>query len=421
MEHFKAEIISIGDEVLAGYTVNTNATFISQQLLSIGLPVQWVTTISDRHDEILQALQNASKRADVVLVTGGLGPTPDDLTKKAICDFFKVEMRKDKPTLENVLQFLKARGIKPSALNQAQALIPDCDLVIPNSVGTAPCLVFERDKRHYFFMPGVPGEMKRMVSDHILDYLKHRLLLTPIHTVLLRTTGIPESKLYENLKPVLNAFPDIQTAFLPRYIGVDLRFKLISDDPKKIARLRKLEQQVRSAANKYIISDRPVELQEILGNLLSEKKHSLAVAESFTGGLIADLITNIPGSSAYFKAGLVTYSNESKRHLLGVTEQTLKQFGAVSRETALEMVRGVQTRLETDCAISTTGIAGPGGATDTKPVGLCYIAARFKAKEIVKEFHFGPERLINKKRGAVAGLELLRRLILEHSHVRNNS
>ncbi len=413
MKQFKAEIISIGDEVLAGYTVNTNATFISQQLLSIGLPVQWISTISDQHSEILQALENASGRADAVLVTGGLGPTPDDLTKKAICDFFKVEMRRDADTLENVLQFLKARGIKPTELNQAQALIPDCDLVIPNSVGTAPCLVFERDNRHFFFMPGVPGEMKRMVSDHILDYLKKRLTLTPVHTVLLRTTGIPESRLYEKLKPILDTFPEIQIAFLPRYIGVDLRFKLISDDPKKITRLQELETRIRTEAKQYIVTDRPIELEQVLGELLHKKKLSLSVAESFTGGLIADLITNIPGSSNYFKAGLVTYSNTSKTSLLGVSEQTLEQFGAVSRETALEMVRGVQSRFKTDCAISTTGIAGPGGATNTKPVGLCYVAARFKKREIVKEFHFGPERLINKKRGAVAGLELLRRLILE--------
>ncbi len=413
MKQFKAEIISIGDEVLAGYTVNTNATFISQQLLSIGLPVQWVSTISDRNGEIVQALKTALGRADAILVTGGLGPTPDDLTKKAICDFFKVGMRRDADTLENVLQFLKTRGIKPTDLNQAQALIPDCDMVIPNSVGTAPCLVFERDKHHFFFMPGVPGEMKRMVSDHILDYLKQRLALTPVHTVLLRTTGIPESKLYEKLKPILDDFPEIQTAFLPRYIGVDIRFKLISDDSKKIIRLQELETKIRSKAKKYIVTDKPIELEQVLGELLHKKRLSLSVAESFTGGLIADLITNIPGSSDYFTAGLITYSNDSKMHLLGVSEQTLKQFGAVSRETAQEMVRGVQSRFGTDCAISTTGIAGPGGATATKPVGLCYVAARFKNREIIKEFHFGTERLINKKRGAIAGLELLRRLILE--------
>ncbi len=413
MKQFKAEIISIGDEVLAGYTVNTNATFISQQLLSIGLPVQWINTISDQHDEILLALENASERADAVLITGGLGPTPDDLTKKAICDFFNVEMRQDAATLENVLQFLKVHGIKPTELNQAQALIPDCDLVIPNSVGTAPCIVFERGNRLFFFMPGVPGEMKRMVSDHILDYLKAHLSLTPVHTILLRTTGIPESRLYEKLKPILDTFPEIQTAFLPRYIGVDLRFKLISDDPKKIARLQKLETRVRTEAKKYIVTDRPIELEQVLGELLHKKKLSLSVAESFTGGLISDLLTNIPGSSDYLMAGLVTYSNASKVSLIGVSEQTLERFGAVSSETALEMVRGVQNRFGTDCAISTTGIAGPGGATEKKAVGLCYVAARFMDTEIVKEFHFGPKRLVNKKRGAVAGLELLRRLILE--------
>ena len=413
MTQFKAEIISIGDEVLAGYTVNTNAAFISQQLLSIGLPVQWITTISDQHSEILQALATASQRAEVILITGGLGPTPDDLTKKAICDFFKVEMHLHAATLENVLRFLKVRRIEQTDLNRAQALIPVSDRVFPNSVGTAPCLVFERSNRHFFFMPGVPGEMKHMVSDHILDYLKEHLSLTPVHTVLLRTTGIPESRLYEQLKPILNDYLNIQTAFLPRHIGVDLRFKLISGDPKQIKQLKELESKIRTVAKKYIVTDRFIELEQVLGQLLKDKRLLLSVAESFTGGLISDLLTNIPGSSEYFTAALITYSNESKRELLGVSEQTLKQFGAVSRETALEMVRGVQRRLKTDCAIATTGIAGPGGATETKAVGLCYIAARFKEKEVVKEFHLGTERLTNKKRGAVAGLELLRRLILE--------
>lgn len=417
MQNIKAEIISIGNEVLAGYTVNTNATFISQQLLSIGLPVSWVTTIHDEHHEIKKALTNAAQRAQVVLVTGGLGPTPDDITKNTVCDFFGVGMRTDESTLQHVLQFLESRNIKPTELNKAQAQIPDCDLVIPNSVGTAPCLVFHREGTHFFFMPGVPGEMERMVQDHILNYLKTNLNLIPVHTVLLRTTGIPESRLYEKLQSTLNAYPDIELSFLPRYIGVDLRFRIISEKSSDKKRLEELISAIQAIVGSYIFSTDQQELEEVLGSLLSRRNLTLSVVESFTGGLISDWITNVPGSSAYFTAGLITYSNASKIDLVQVSLKTLKTHGAVSAQTALEMVQGVQNKFSTHCAISTTGIAGPGGATETKPVGLCYVAARFGQKEVVKEFRFGSERLINKKRGAIAGMELLRRLILDTNHV----
>jgi len=413
MKKNRAEIISIGDEVLAGYTVNTNATFISQQLLNIGLPVSWVTTISDRHTEILQALALAAKRARVILVTGGLGPTPDDLTKKAICEYFNVGVRFDEQAFENVKNFLVARNIPLSRLNKSQAEIPDCDRIVPNKTGTAPGLAFEREGIHFFFMPGVPREMQFMVSDSIAPFLKKTLSLTTVHTRLLRTTGIPESRLFEKLSAILKDYPEIQIAFLPRYIGVDMRFRLISDDASEIARYQKLLEIVRTQAKKYIFTEADEELEQVLGRMLSTGGHSLTVAESFTGGLLSNLITDVPGSSDYFLQGLVTYSNKSKSNLLDVSPHTLDKYGAVSKATAQEMVRGAQKRSGSDCAIATTGIAGPGGATAEKPVGLCYVAARFGKKEIVKEFHFGNDRLVNKKRGAIAGMELLRQLLKE--------
>jgi len=266
-------------------------------------------------------------------------------------------------------------------------------------------------------MPGVPGEMKRLVQDHILGYLKTNLNLVPVHTAVLRTTGIPESFLYEKLKSTLNDFPDIELSFLPRYIGVDLRFRIISDKPGDIQRLQQLLSLIRNLAGKYIFTEQQKEMEEVIGDLLRNQKLSLAVVESFTGGLISDLLTNIPGSSDYFKVGLITYSNASKVDLVQVSPETLESHGAVSAQTALEMVQGVQNRFHSDCAISTTGIAGPGGATETKAVGLCYVAARYGEAETVKEFHFGGERLINKKRGAIAGMELLRRLIMEKEYV----
>ena len=413
MKKYQAEIISIGNEVLAGYTVNTNAAFISRELMSIGLPVAWVSTIRDEHDCIMAALSAAQKRADVVLVTGGLGPTPDDITKKSICEFFDVPMRENEQVLQDVRQFLAGRNIKLSDTNLRQALIPQCDILVRNKIGTAPGLGFERAGRYFFFMPGVPAEMKSLIKNFIAGYLQEHLELPRVHNRILRTTGIPESYLYDKINPLLQNYPQVQIAYLPRQIGVDLRFRLTTDKTHELSALDELIEQVRKKAGKYIFADREIELQEALGKLLAQKKQTLAVAESFSGGLIQDQITDIPGSSAYFLGGMVTYSNQAKMDFLNVQEETLKQFGAVSEQTAREMVRGVQEKFASDCAISTTGIAGPTGATEHKPIGLCYIAARYGNREALKEFHFGTVRRINKQRGAVAGMELLRRLILD--------
>jgi len=412
MKTYAAEIISIGNEVLAGYTVNTNASFIAQQLLTIGLPVQWIITVRDDHTEIIQALQSAAQRADAVLVTGGLGPTPDDITKQALCDYFGVKMRRDEQVLTSVKTFLSQRNIKYTATNLQQALIPDCDTLFPNRLGTAPGLGFERNGTHFFFMPGVPAEMKSLVKHSILDYLKNKLPLSPVHNRLLRTTGIPESYLYDRIADLLRQYPQIQFASLPRQIGVDLRFRLVGRPDKEGAQLERLIAGVKKIAGKFIFTDEEIELEEALGRLLTQKQLTLAAAESFTGGLVQDKITDIAGSSAYFLGGMVTYSNMAKIKFLRVREETLKNSGAVSAQTALEMVRGVQKRFGSNCALATTGIAGPGGATITKAVGLCFIAARYGRKEMVKEFHFGTVRRLNKERGAMAAMEMLRRLIL---------
>ena len=412
MDSIKAEIISIGNEILAGYTVNTNATFISQQLMGIGLPVGWVTTISDTHEDILFALNTAGQRAKAVLVTGGLGPTPDDITKKAICEFFNTEMVFNQDVFEDVQTFLRQRGVDLNQANRDQALVPAAAEIMRNKMGTAPGLLLRKDGVYFFFMPGVPTEMKYLTSNFIVGFLAKELKLPKVHNRLLRTTGIAEAKLYEKLKDILDSFPQCQLAFLPRHIGVDLRFRLISDDEKDIGRFEQFISAVKERAAKYIFTDRSIELEERLGEVLAEKELTLTVAESFTGGLLSSLLTDISGSSRYFLGSAVTYSNESKMSLLGVKEDTLSRFGAVSEQTVLEMVEGVQKKFGSDCAIATTGIAGPTGATPGKPVGLCYIAARFGHKTAVREFHFGTDRIINKKRGAVAGMEMLRRLLL---------
>ncbi|MEJ2053030.1 MAG: competence/damage-inducible protein A [Calditrichaceae bacterium] len=412
MKNIRAEIISIGNEVLAGHTVNTNAAYISTKVGLIGLPVNWITTISDDHDEIIFALETANNRADVVLVTGGLGPTPDDITKASICEFFETQLVKNDKVLQHVQSLLQHRGLSLLESNIGQAYVPEKADILPNPIGTAPGLAIEKSGAYFFFMPGVPAEMKQLIDDQVIPYIRKKLKLPTLHNRLLRTTGIAESRLYELLKDILDKYKEFPMAFLPRHIGVDLRFRLLSDDAKTLNVFNKMVDEVRQKAAKYIFTEDHIELEEALGKILREQKFSLSCAESFTGGLIGDLVTNISGSSDYFIGGVVTYSNQSKMNLLNVKQETLKQFGAVSAETAGEMVRGVQQIFRSDCAAATTGIAGPTGGTDIKPVGLCYIAARFGDKESVKEFHFGRDRIINKRRGATAALELLRRLVL---------
>lgn len=407
-----AEIISIGNEILAGYSINSNATVISIEMLSIGLPVEWVTTIADKRDSILAALQTADQRARVVLITGGLGPTPDDITKNCIAEFFNCRLVLDETVLRHVQLLLKGRGLAMLESNRRQALIPEGAIVLPNPIGTAPGLVMQTERAYFIFMPGVPVEMKRMVDEQVKPFLKAKLELPQVHNRLLRTTGIPESRLYELLKDLVDTHPQFPVAFLPRHIGVDLRFRLISNEIKSIQEFDTFVEHIKERAGKYIFTEESIELEECIGRLLAEQKLTLACAESFTGGLIGDLITNIPGSSNYFAGAVVAYSNESKIALLKVQPDTLSDFGAVSSQTALEMVRGVQALFKTDCALATTGIAGPGGGTASKPVGLCYIAARRADTEMVKEFHMGRDRSITKKRGAAAALEMLRRLLL---------
>ena len=413
MNKIKAEIISIGNELLAGITVNTDAAYLAKQLRSVGVETFWITTIADQKEDILAALKTASQRARVVISTGGLGPTPDDITKRTICEFFGVQLKFDAQVFEDVRRFVTKRKFFLNQVNREQAVIPECDRVLRNLKGTAPGLYFNRNEVHYFFLPGVPHEVYHLTEKDILPMLKEIFNLQPLKTHLLRTTGIPESRIIEKIGDLVETYKNIRMAFLPRFRGVDLRFTAPDNNARTLSDFDALVNGVRQRLRKYIFTEDEMEIEEIIGRILKLKLFTLSVAESFTGGLIGDMITNIPGSSDYFLGDAVTYSNESKMKLLGVQAQTLEKFGAVSKETVTEMVRGVQKLFGSKCAVATTGIAGPTGATETKPIGLCYIAARVGDEERVMKFEFGTERIMNKRRGAIAALELLRRLLLK--------
>jgi nicotinamide-nucleotide amidase len=408
------ELISIGNEILSGWTINTNASWLAQKLTSIGLSVRWITCIADINTEIETALEIASQRAEIIICTGGLGPTPDDLTKHSICKFFNTKLQLSQETLTDIEKIFEGRNLRMPEVNRNQAMVPQSAKLVKNSFGTAPGLLLEKNRKQYYFLPGVPMEMKAMVGNLILKQLKQKFQLSDIPTILLRTTGIPESRLFEKIETTLKKHPQFQVSFLPKSTGVDIRIKYTDDHDITEGLLKGFQDELRATLKKYIYSDKDIDLPEILGGILIARELTLSIGESFTGGLISDWITDIPGSSAYLLGSVTAYSNDSKMRLLGVSSKTLEKWGAVSEQTAVEMVQGVQHLYQSDCAIASTGIAGPTGATATKPVGLCYLAALYRDTLTVKQFKFGKNRRFNKERGATAGLEILRRLLLSN-------
>jgi nicotinamide-nucleotide amidase len=415
----KAEIISIGDELLIGQVINSNQAFIAEKLNSVGVFADRMTTVGDDEQEILDAFHNAFTTHDVVTVTGGLGPTHDDITRAVICKFFNTDLVLNNEALENVKNIFARRNVSPRKVNEDQALVPRDCTVIQNRLGTAPGYFFERDSKFFIVMPGVPYEMKAMMDDFVLPFLNNQNTGLVIRHLTLKTTGIAESFLAEQIGDVKNLFsPDsgITLAFLPSPLGVRLRItaKAKSVDEAE-HNIRDVESKLRSKAEKYIYAIGDRELEEVIGTLLKERKLTLAIAESCTGGLIADRITNISGCSEYFERGMIIYSNKSKIHELGVPSDFFKQYGTVSRQVAEAMAFSIRTKSNTDIGISTTGIAGPTGGSAEKPVGLVWIGYSDKDETFAVQFNFGGERRIIKERAAQAALELVRRRMLKIS------
>ena len=413
----KAEIISIGDELLIGQVINSNQAYIAEKLNSVGIYGDKMTTIGDNEDEILSAFQKAYVSHDVVTVTGGLGPTHDDITRSVVCKFFNTDTIIDEEALENVKRIFARRKSVPRKINEDQALVPRHCTVMQNRLGTAPGYFFERDEKYFIVMPGVPYEMKAMVNDFVLPFFeKHKTGLIIRHKTL-KTTGITESFLAEQIGDVHNIFsPDsgITLAFLPSSLGVRLRITVKANAVDEAEnKIYNVETKLRRRIEKYIYATDDIELEDAISKLFRERKLTLAVAESCTGGLIADRITNVSGSSDYFERGIITYSNKSKMDELGVPSELITQHGAVSREVAEAMALGIRTTSNVDISISTTGIAGPTGGSPEKPIGLVWIGYSDKEGTFALQFNFGGERRIVKERAAQAALELLRRRILE--------
>jgi len=412
----KAEILAIGDELLYGQIVDTNSHWISQELDRIGVKVVHRTTVGDGREAILAAFAAAEQRADIVLITGGLGPTSDDLTKPLLAEYFNCSLELVPEALEDVRAFFAKRGRELTDINALQAYLPSKCTYVRNEVGTAPGMWFAERGVVWMSMPGVPHEMKKLMTDYVLPTLKQQFELPVIYHKVIKTVGIGESWLSSLISDWEKNLPEhIKLAYLPSLGEVKLRLTAIGKDERLLADDVDREiGKVRPLIDKYIYGFNSESLHQAIGALLLNKNKTVALAESCSGGYISHLITSVPGCSSYFNGAVIPYHNEFKVSQLDVEEETLATKGAVSEETVREMARNVRQRYRSDFGLATSGIAGPGGGSEEKPVGTVWIACDYGGATITKKIQLSNERDLNIRYTAVFALDLLRRCILEN-------
>ena len=410
----QAEIITIGDEILIGQVIDTNSAWMAASLNETGIRVVQITSVPDQPQAIIQALDQAAMRANIIIVSGGLGPTRDDITKGTLADYFGSKLVRNDEALEMIKEFLTSRGVEMNEYNLGQAMVPDnCD-VIPNRWGTAPGMWFKRGEKDFISIPGVPYEMKGMMTGFILPELRKKHNLNVIFHRTVVTQGIPESHLATLLQKYEDTLPeDVKLAYLPSPGIVRLRLTIIGKERSKTEKKLNSElERLLEIISDHVVATSDEKLEKTIGELLHKKGLTLSIAESCTGGMIAHLITSIPGSSRYFKGSVVAYSNEIKEKMLGVKKETLISYGAVSEQVVKEMAAGALRHFDTDYSISTSGIAGPDGGTDEKPVGLVWISVASSDRIIAEKFYFGNYRDTNIQKASLTALNMLRKLIL---------
>lgn len=411
----KAEIISIGDELLIGQVVNTNASWMATELMMAGIQVVHIAAVADESEAIINALNQAAERAELILLTGGLGPTKDDITKHVLADYFSGRIVFHEPTFAHIRSLFTSRNFKLTEVNRRQAEVPDnCNLLF-NHNGTAPGMWFEKEGRIFVSMPGVPFEMKPMLTHQLIPKLKEKYQLPYIYHKTIMTQGIGESWLAGKIADWADALPrNIKLAYLPQPGIVRLRLSATGSDKKALEEeVNKYCQALHAYVPEVIFGYDNISIEEVVGKLLLKTGQTLATAESCTGGYIAHLITSIAGSSDYFESGIVSYSNQVKKNLLKVPGDAIEEKGAVSQEVVEAMATGVRLELKTDFALATSGIAGPGGGTDEKPVGTVWIALASPKGVQSKQFHFGEHRGRNIRKSALAALNMLRLELLD--------
>lgn len=417
MKDIYADILTIGDEILYGQITDTNSQWISGELDKIGIRIRRKSSVGDNIQEILTALTEAERRSDIILITGGLGPTNDDITKNTLCSYFGSELVLNEDALQEVTRFFEKRGRTLTEINRQQAYLPKACTYIPNISGTAPGMWFERNGKIFMSMPGVPFEMKEIMTREVIPRLKVQFKTPVIYHKVIRTVGIGESFLAEKIATWEASLPaHLKLAYLPSYSEVKLRLTATGDDRDNL--IKEVNDQIQKLIpllSDYIFGFDEDTLEKVIGRLLIKNGKNLAIAESCTGGFASYSITSIPGSSAYLLGSVVAYHNDIKQEVLGVKGSTLQSFGAVSEETALEMATGIRLKFNSDIGLSVTGIAGPDGGTVDKPVGTVWIAYSDSNKSIAKKLTLGNLRDVNVKLSTIALFNLLRQNLITGS------
>lgn len=416
MKEIRAEILTIGDELLYGQITDTNARWMSEKLSEAGIRVVRRTTVGDEENSILHAFEEAEKRADILLITGGLGPTADDLTKPLLSKYFNSPLQLNEDALENIRQIFERRGYELTERNRLQAEIPESCRYIPNHHGTAPGMWFEKEGKVFVAMPGVPHEMKHMLEFEILPLLVRQFNPPAIFHRMIRTSGLGESWLAEKIKEWEEALPqNMKLAYLPGIGEVRLRITAFGDHLEALQ--RKVDEEIHKLMpliGQWVYGEGDDSLAQAVGQLLQSRGKTVAAAESCTSGFVGYTLTSVPGSSFYFNGAVIAYQNEIKESILGVKKETLQQYGAVSEQTAKEMAEGVRRVLKADYGISTTGVAGPGGGSTEKPVGLVWIAVSNGEQTIAKKLNFTKDRDLNIRYSAAALLNLFRQTLVQN-------
>lgn len=410
-----ASIITIGDELLIGQIVDTNSSWIASELNRIGVWVKRRVAVGDVWDEIWQALDEETIHSDIIIITGGLGTTSDDITKPLLCKYFNGKMVLNEDVLKHIKHIYENVLRKPLIeRNLKQAEVPDVCTVLPNQRGIAPGMWFEKDQKVYVSLPGVPYEMKAIITDTVLPQLRDRFPMTVIMHRTLLTAGIGESFLAEEIKEWEEALPShIKLAYLPNYGMVRLRLTATGDNKETLE--KEVQHQfdtLKNLVSKWLVIDEDLSMPQVIGKMLKQRKETVATAESCTGGYLAHLLTRESGASDNYKGTVVSYSNEVKENVLHVKHETLVTAGAVSEETVQQMVKGALDTLKTDYAIATSGIMGPDGGTSQKPVGTVWVGVGNNKKIITEKFHFRFDRIRNIELAANNALNLLRKFIL---------
>jgi nicotinamide-nucleotide amidase len=409
MKHYTASVLTIGEEILYGHILDTNANFISHSLADIGIKVVMHLSVGDHFTDITAALKTAEEKSDLVLMTGGLGPTNDDITKKCLAAYFNSRIKMNDKLYNDLETYFKKRGFPFTVSNQRQAEVPENAELLSNEMGTAPGMWFEKEGKIFVSMPGVPHEMEFLMTEKVIPKIRKIYQTSIIYHKLIMTAGMGESWLSEKIRNWEESLPEaLSLAYLPSYGQVKLRITARGNDRQQlIDKVELYKASLKDYIGKYIYGEDGVTIQEAIGKILKSRNQTLSIAESCTGGYLSHQITTIPGASDYFQGSVLAYSNIIKQRVLHVRKDTIEKYGAVSRETVIEMAQGILDFYGTDYALATSGIAGPGGGTEEKPVGTIWIAIADKGDIITKKYTILKDRISNIKYASTAALVML--------------